>query len=216
LIRSIRCRRSTLAARGCRKSSPHSAITGSNYWCRRLRLLGGSVGRSDLCLRLQRESMSNRKCLVGWLLLRFRLGDSPQTRSRQTSTKTPWWPQRTRWPLGRASVRTDSGLTPAFRDASGAPQLSLGDCAGASLGRPRTPCFSHDHVFASSFGRFSPEHPEETDATKTCRVKSPETSLCRSLVQIGGPQPLAGEQVAGLLLRDPDLNPCFSHDHVLT
>jgi site-specific DNA recombinase len=32
----------------------------------------------------------------------------------------------------------------------------------------------------------------------------------------GGPQPLAGKPVAGLLLRDPDLNPCFSHDHVFT
>src|SRR6266481_3553788 len=30
----------------------------------------------------------------------------------------------------------------------------------------------------------------------------------------GGPQPLAGGQVAGLLFRDPDLNPYFSHDHV--
>jgi hypothetical protein len=28
-----------------------------------------------------------------------------------------------------------------------------------------------------------------------------------------GPQPPAGEQAAGLLLRDPDLNPCFNHDH---
>src|SRR6266581_8608304 len=36
------------------------------------------------------------------------------------------------------------------------------------------------------------------------------------LVQIKGPQPLAGEQVAGLLLRDPGLNPCFSHGHVFT
>ena len=26
----------------------------------------------------------------------------------------------------------------------------------------------------------------------------------------------AGEQVAELLLRDPDLNPCFSYDHVVT
>ena len=31
-----------------------------------------------------------------------------------------------------------------------------------------------------------------------------------------GPQPPAGEQVAGLPLRDPDLNACFSHDHVFT
>ncbi len=30
-----------------------------------------------------------------------------------------------------------------------------------------------------------------------------------ALVGCRGPQPLAGEQVAGLLLRDPDLNPCF-------
>ena len=35
-----------------------------------------------------------------------------------------------------------------------------------------------------------------------------------SLIQIRGLQPLAGEQVAWLLLRDPDLNSCFSHDHV--
>jgi hypothetical protein len=39
------------------------------------------------------------------------------------------------------------------------------------------------------------------------------TKTRRSLVQIERPQPLAGEQVAGLLVRDPDLNPCFSHDH---
>jgi len=34
----------------------------------------------------------------------------------------------------------------------------------------------------------------------------------RYVVQIGGPQPLAGKPVAGLLLRDPDLNPCFTHE----
>jgi hypothetical protein len=34
-------------------------------------------------------------------------------------------------------------------------------------------------------------------------------------VQIEGTQPLAGEQVARVLLRDPDLNPCFiSQGHV--
>src|SRR5262249_62093046 len=33
---------------------------------------------------------------------------------------------------------------------------------------------------------------------------------------IAGPQPPAGEQVTGLLLRDPDLNPCLSHDYVIT
>ena|SRR6266851_5584727 len=38
----------------------------------------------------------------------------------------------------------------------------------------------------------------------------------RSLGHITGPQPPAGEQVAGLLLRDPGLNPCFSNDHVFT
>jgi len=32
----------------------------------------------------------------------------------------------------------------------------------------------------------------------------------------GGPQPPAGEQIPGLQLRDPDLNPCCSHDHVFT
>src|SRR6266852_9353740 len=31
-----------------------------------------------------------------------------------------------------------------------------------------------------------------------------------------GPQPLAGEQVAGLLLRDRDLSASFSHNHVST
>jgi len=31
-----------------------------------------------------------------------------------------------------------------------------------------------------------------------------------------GPQPLAGKSVARLLLRDRDLNACFSRDHVLT
>ena len=36
------------------------------------------------------------------------------------------------------------------------------------------------------------------------------------LVQIWGPQPLAGKQVARLLLRDRDLNACFSRDHVFT
>ena len=34
----------------------------------------------------------------------------------------------------------------------------------------------------------------------------------RHLRGCGGTQPLAGEPVAGLLLRDPDLNPCFSHE----
>jgi hypothetical protein len=48
-------------------------------------------------------------------------------------------------------------------------------------------------------------------------TKAPEVFyLPRPLIGCGGPQPLAGEQVAGLLLRDPDLNPCFSHDHVFT
>ncbi len=44
----------------------------------------------------------------------------------------------------------------------------------------------------------------------------PKTSLEGSLVHCGGPQPLAGEQVAGLLLRDPDLSLCSGHDHGFT
>src|SRR2546426_749282 len=45
-----------------------------------------------------------------------------------------------------------------------------------------------------------PHAPSEPDATKTCKSKFPETSLSRSLVQIGGPQPLAGKQVTRLPL----------------
>ena len=38
--------------------------------------------------------------------------------------------------------------------------------------------------------------------------------LKRDFGGCGGPQPLAGKQVARLLLRDRDLNVCFSHDHI--
>ena len=51
------------------------------------------------------------------------------------------------------------------------------------------------------------------------RLKHPAVKFLDShlsLVQIGGPQPLAGKQVARLLPRDRDLNACFSRDHVFT
>src|SRR6267378_6877488 len=53
-------------------------------------------------------------------------------------------------------------------------------------------------------------------AIRTFSARSLELQHPRSLVQIGGPQPLAGKQVARLLLRDRDLNACFSRDHVFT
>jgi hypothetical protein len=49
---------------------------------------------------------------------------------------------------------------------------------------------------------------------RTYELRAPEKPFGRSLVQIMGPQPPAGEQADRL--RDPDLNPCFTHDHVFT
>jgi len=48
-------------------------------------------------------------------------------------------------------------------------------------------------------------------------TRAPE-NLSEALVLrgCGGPQPLAGKQVARLLLRDRDLNACFSRDYVFT
>src|SRR6266478_1211187 len=43
-----------------------------------------------------------------------------------------------------------------------------------------------------------PHAASESDATKTCSAMFPETFLTRPLVQIGGPQPLAGKQVTGV------------------
>ena len=52
-----------------------------------------------------------------------------------------------------------------------------------------------------------PSTPKTLDATKTRGPEFGKTLLCRSLVQIGGPQPLAGEQVPQVQVRDPNLNP---------
>ncbi len=58
-----------------------------------------------------------------------------------------------------------------------------------------------------------PLTPEEAEGPPIPRA-IPTMFLKCTFGCCGGLQPLAGEQVAGLLLRDPDLNPCFSHDHV--
>jgi hypothetical protein len=48
-------------------------------------------------------------------------------------------------------------------------------------------------------------------------TKAPEPAEFQGLaVGCGGPQPLAGKQVARLLLRDRDLDACFSRDRVFT
>jgi hypothetical protein len=58
-----------------------------------------------------------------------------------------------------------------------------------------------------------PRSPFEESA----ETRSPRKGLIfRGPCGCGGPQPLAGKQVARLLLRDRDLNACFSRDHVFT